>query len=640
MPFPTIDETDLAALKELGSDLDFADHERTAVLLENGSRDVNAAPGSGKTTVLTAKLWLLARKWMSKHQGICVLSHTNVAREEIERRLGATPEGAQLLGHPHYIGTIHGFVNEFLALPLLRSAGRVVACIDDDVFARRARALAEKQYSLRLWARNDGSVIPMVEGLMYRGAGLALASPTRALPKADSKTYPLLADIKAKLTKQGIFRFADMFAFASKLLTDYPETRQRLSMRFPVVFIDEMQDTAWYQEELLAAMFDDSVVVQRFGDANQRILGEGDDEEGAKLTFPRPDALPICTSKRFGPTIAKVASTVCPGGLTIKGQGVDLHRPMVLLYDTARVGDVIEAFGRQVLERFNDDQLAKGSVRALCARKSTEAKQQLGRALPDYWPGYGAGPPRASGETASIWPLIGTARTRSHGSGIQPAAEDAKRAVQLMLRAAGSPAVAESGDGPFWMQRLRESGRDLAPLRQVMREIALSSGWSANEESREEAAAYLHRSLAEWIPADMDFATFRALRVFEPPEGVSHERPNPFSCDIALGGRRLSVGIGTVASMKGQTHLATLVLEALGHPSKRFDLAEAFPVLAGQSPPKWKETVQSQMRQLYVAMSRPTSFLCLAANVTRVHSDCVNALRGLGWEVEHLAAPH
>jgi DNA helicase-2/ATP-dependent DNA helicase PcrA len=639
MPLPTIDTSDMAALNELGAQLDFADHERAAVLLENASRDVNAAPGSGKTTVLTAKLWLLARKWVSKHQGICMLSHTNVAREEIERRVGATPEGARLLGHPHYIGTIHGFVNEFLALPMLRSTGGAVACIDDDVFARRARALAEKQYSIKSWAQNDGSVMPMVESLVYRGAGLALASQTRALPKAHSKTYPLLADIKAKLTDQGVFRFADMFAFASRLLTNYPETRHRLSLRFPVVFIDEMQDTAWYQEELLATMFDDSVVVQRYGDANQRILGDGGDEESSKLTFPRPDALPISTSKRFGPTIAKLASTVCPGGLTITGQGIDLHPPLLLLYDTARVGDVIKAFGRQVLGRFTDAQLAQGSIKALCARKSTEAKQLLGRALPDYWPGYGGGPPRTSGETASIWPLMGTARTRGQGSGMQAAAEDARRAVQLMLRAAGSPALATTGDGPFWMQRLRESGRDLAPLRHVIRDIALSSGWSASDESRDEATAHLHRSLVDWIPADMGLAAFRALSVFEPPEGLSHDRPEPFSCDIALGARRVSVGIGTVASMKGQTHLATLVLEALGHPSKRFDLAEALPVLAGQAPPNWKETVQPQMRLLYVAMSRPKSFLCLAANAARVHSDCVKALQGRGWDVQHLTAP-
>ncbi len=44
--------------------------------------DVQAAPGNGKTTLLAAKLALLARTWLTRRRGICVLSHTNAARTE------------------------------------------------------------------------------------------------------------------------------------------------------------------------------------------------------------------------------------------------------------------------------------------------------------------------------------------------------------------------------------------------------------------------------------------------------------------------------------------------------------------------------------------------------------------------------
>src|SRR5687768_16644869 len=54
--------------------------------------DVAACPGSGKTTLLVAKLAILARRWTARDQGICVLSHTNVARREIETRLGPIVE--------------------------------------------------------------------------------------------------------------------------------------------------------------------------------------------------------------------------------------------------------------------------------------------------------------------------------------------------------------------------------------------------------------------------------------------------------------------------------------------------------------------------------------------------------------------
>lgn len=63
MILPTIEPADLEALSDLAQDLSFVDAERRTVLLENATRDIHAAPGSGKTTILAAKLLLLARKW-------------------------------------------------------------------------------------------------------------------------------------------------------------------------------------------------------------------------------------------------------------------------------------------------------------------------------------------------------------------------------------------------------------------------------------------------------------------------------------------------------------------------------------------------------------------------------------------------
>ena len=92
--------------------------------------DIAACPGSGKTTLLVAKLAIMARKWSTRSSGLCVLSHTNVAKAEVMDRLGANPVGAKLLRPPHYIGTIHGFANEFLAIPWLKSIGHPITTID------------------------------------------------------------------------------------------------------------------------------------------------------------------------------------------------------------------------------------------------------------------------------------------------------------------------------------------------------------------------------------------------------------------------------------------------------------------------------------------------------------------------------
>lgn len=637
MTLPVLSDEDVGALAALTSDLDFTDAERRAVLLESGTRDVNAAPGSGKTTVLSAKLMLLARKWPHDRRGICVLSHTNVAREEIQRRLAATLDGSRLLAYPHFIGTIHAFVNQFLALPFLRSEGLEVDVIDDEVFANRAIGLAMRKPPLWGWAQNDQRVKPMVGGLVFRGAHLELASEEGNLPRPERPTYPLLAEIKAELKQKGVFRYADMFAFAEALLARSPALRSRLSKRFPLVFIDEMQDTSWAQEDLLNRLFDGTVTVQRLGDLNQRILGS--DEGAANLTFPRAPALSISTSKRFGPAIAAAVSGVRVGGAPVVGTSADVHPPMLLTYAAARVGEVLNLFGQKVLERFNDEQLTSGSVKALCARKQGDAKEEPGRSLIDYWPAY-AGDVKSSGSRSErFWALLASPRlTASAALTLVDRAGDAKRAVLLVLRAAGSEHVSTVRDGPQLLRRLQEAGQDTTPIRLLCRTLALDGSLGASKARRLKVPGLFYQALKGLLPAALSLTDFAKLSVFQEPEDAPEVELHQRLCRVEHGGRCIYVQLGTVASMKGETHLATLVLEAFGSKPRRFDLMLAMPVLAGLAvrDPKMTEHQLVLFRNLYVGMSRPTSFLCIAANEGRVTDDCRKGLAAQGWVVEHL----
>jgi len=91
--------------------------------------------------------------------------------------------------------------------------------------------------------------------------------------------------------------------------------------------------------------------------------------------------------------------------------------------------------------------------------------------------------------------------------------------------------------------------------------------------------------------------------------------------------------------MKGETHVASLVLESYGGTSRRFDLQMALPFLAGigKKFDKLTATQQVQMRNLYVAMSRPTQLLCLAANEARVDAQTIAALGAKGWEIAYVS---
>ncbi|MCP4394603.1 MAG: UvrD-helicase domain-containing protein [Alphaproteobacteria bacterium] len=125
-----ITSSDITALKE-ATGLVF-DNVRSKILKSMDTIDVQACPGSGKTTLIASKLILLAQKWPYKYQGICVLSHTNVAKDEIIERIEKSriPGAQKLLSYPHFIGTIQEFIDKYLGIPYLRSCGIHINLID------------------------------------------------------------------------------------------------------------------------------------------------------------------------------------------------------------------------------------------------------------------------------------------------------------------------------------------------------------------------------------------------------------------------------------------------------------------------------------------------------------------------------
>ncbi len=92
------------------------DAERRAFINRLDTLDLQAVPGSGKTTALLAKLVILERRLpFDNGFGILVISHTNAAVDEIKRRIGMHCQ--KLFAYPNYVGTIQSFVDRFLAIP-------------------------------------------------------------------------------------------------------------------------------------------------------------------------------------------------------------------------------------------------------------------------------------------------------------------------------------------------------------------------------------------------------------------------------------------------------------------------------------------------------------------------------------------
>lgn len=632
---------DLAELAKLAKDLNFDDAERRRALLESNSRDFNAVPGSGKTSLLAAKLLLLAKKWPHARRGICVLSHTNVARDEIARRLVETAEGAQLLSYPHYIGTIHSFVNQFFAMPMLRSLEQKVDVIDDEVFADKARArLQLGQFTkLRYFLDNQNNGDDIVTTLFYRTAELAVQVEKGTLPAAHTHSYHSLVSLKAQLTKQGIFRHRDMFAYADLALKTCPHLVDVAHRRFPMVFIDEMQDTSWDQEFFLNRIFDGKSVMQRFGDADQKILL--DEENADRLTFPRQGHGCISTSKRFGEAIAHAVGSVRMSGEAVTGEGTSAHAPILLLYATNDAPKVIQHFGKLVINRLSETEINTHDVKAMCARKTGEGGVDAGRHLRDYWPAYGGGLPTTGMRTVNFWSLIGDTGTSLQGGALSARVSDVRRGLLLVLRDAGSPLAKDIRDGrapPRAASAFAPTGR----MEALTRQLALSGKQLCSVDQRAALFQLLYEGLKPYLPDELEIEAFKALSVFDEPVNVGNATAAPAvtTSQVLDQGRSIQFNLGTVAGMKGETHSASLVLESYGGISRKFDIALGLEYIAGipsKALAKLPKTQQAQMRNLYVAMSRPTTLLCLAANEGRVPQKIRDALEKKGWQIETVA---
>jgi DNA helicase-2/ATP-dependent DNA helicase PcrA len=627
---------DLSLLKQISPDLDFSDNERQEAILESASRDFNAVPGSGKTSLLAAKLLVIAKKWNQDKKGLCVLSHTNVAREEITRRLKLNADGQKLLTYPHYIGTIHGFVNQYIALPALRSAGIKVDIIDDDAFAKKAQKFLQQKrfYTLRAWLKHQENAEELINTLYFEGSELEILTESGTLTKESTTSGKQVRDLKRLLLKAGIFRHRDMFSFAECALKSNPRLLDVIFRRFPLVFIDEMQDTSWAQESILNSIFENKSTVQRFGDIDQKILT--DDDGSDNCTFPRAGHKIISSSKRFGNKIAEAVASVRLSQLPVIGEAIGEMPPVLLLYKTSEVEQVLTKFGQLVIDRFTDSKLEQKSVRAMCTRKLGSGEVAPGRHLGDYWPPFAQTQMGTANLNENFWQALLLPQNKNIGANLFERVAQVRRALLLLLREAESPIVDQIRDGNALIKAVTEQTGTALAIHHLVRYLVLNPDLYATPPARDVLIDKIYTDLNSYLPTKTSLQSFKNLSTFDQSFFSLNPTQLPNLCTVSHLNREINYKIGTVASMKGETHIASLVLESYGGNSRKFDLEMALPFIAGikKNPASVSKLQRGQLRNLYVAMSRPSDFLCLAVNEKRVSQQTLDALTAKGWQIE------
>ena len=646
---PTIEDADIAWVCELlglpatafsGPD---GNDPRLRVIRSMDTVDVEACPGSGKTTLLVAKLAILGQKWTETRCGLCVMSHTNVARREIEARLGNTAAGQRLLGHPHFIGTIHAFVNEFLALPWLRSQGYPIEMIDDGVSLRRRwyklsiatrRALEKNRYTEQ---RLRFMTVEFNLGEVKWGKGHL---------GPDTQTYQEMRRACEASAREGYFCHEEMFVWACDMIDKLPGIREWLRIRFPFVFIDEVQDNSELQSKLLHRIFiegDNPVVRQRLGDANQAIYQfSSQTEDVVSDEFPIAE---ICTdlpnSFRFGQGIADLANPLAvePQGLKgLKRTDIDVSHA-IFLFDDASIDCVLERYAAYLLDVFSDDELQCGSFTAVGAVHRPGAGDNMPRSVGHYWTAYdyeiGMAEPHPKSFVQYVVAGLRLARMSGETHAlVEKVADGVLRLVRLASpeRKLGR----RKRRHRYVLELLEEHAEAKANYLNLIRSLCVGRAPLTNavwDENWRGTVAKLVRSIAGADgggDAVDDFLTWNEAGNPAPDDDEHVRSDNVFRYPAA--NPAVAIRVGSIHGVKGETHMATLVLDTF-YRSHHLKTLKAW--LNGKKAGGAGESAstQSRLRLHYVAMSRPSHLLCLAMREDALtEADTIKAI-DMGWRV-------
>jgi superfamily I DNA/RNA helicase len=243
--------------------------QRDAIKNRSGLFTVRACPGSGKTITVAARLQRLLRTWPQRNQGIAVASFTNIAWMEIRDYL-AKDFRTPFPGYPHFLGTLDSFINNYIFLPfghLVMGSRRRPELWgpphnDDEPIGRflfwKPALCNKNQCRLNDFTYDrSGSIVHV------RYATRAANCPETAQPCIKYKKL---------LGTKGVATQSDASYWAAQVLRTYPLIAAALAHRFPVLMVDEAQDTSATQMDfmdlLIAAGLQEVMLV---GDPDQAI---------------------------------------------------------------------------------------------------------------------------------------------------------------------------------------------------------------------------------------------------------------------------------------------------------------------------------------------------------------------------------
>jgi len=344
--------------------ISFSDQQLEAITAPLEPGVIIAGAGSGKTTVMAARVVWLVGTGAVRPEEVLGLTFTRKAAAELSQRVrnallragviadrGVDESGEQLImTYDAFAGRLvaeHGLRLGYEADPTLisgatryRLASRVVrAAAGPFEFISRLRPATVTDRVLRLDADLQQHLVDVsdLDG-HARGLLLGLASAprnNRGNIYADIKKAIIAAQERLELAslvrlyqdlkrRLGVVEFADQMAIAARLATEVPQVSSAMRDAFRVVLLDEYQDTSAAQAIMLRGLFSGHVAsdgrghpVTAVGDPFQAIYGWRGAAASNIMTFaadfPRVDGraarrYALTINRRSGRTILNVAN--------------------------------------------------------------------------------------------------------------------------------------------------------------------------------------------------------------------------------------------------------------------------------------------------------------------------------------------
>lgn len=240
-----------------------SDKQREIVFDKRGKFVVRACPGSGKTYSVAARLAYLLSNWDRKYRGIATISFTNTAWQEIDTQI-KTHFGLQAsISYPHFLGTIDSFINHNIFLPFGHLA---LKCM------RRPELVGEPH---GVWhGRNYFE--SLFDNISINIHGNFIIFEPKKMPKDWKNNEQLKKRIfstKKSLLKAGYAIQHDADYFAMILLEKYPQVASALVYRYPVLIVDEAQDTSAIQMKVIDLLIENGLQeIILVGDPDQAIF--------------------------------------------------------------------------------------------------------------------------------------------------------------------------------------------------------------------------------------------------------------------------------------------------------------------------------------------------------------------------------